>query len=181
MNSNIATVCYVRQAIMRDSCVFSDILKYMRISRVRNFLYPDPGTKNCEFSTRRTPFSQIPPQVVPRPQPVARVRTTARFVPTLPHGTGADSVFFRFRSRRGASVRPLRPCPRAGGVNRGTPSRQERHSANASHCRSCARTPCTAPWGAGPELQSQKICRWLIFNDYINRSWSASRLKSAIS
>ena len=65
MNSNIATVCYVRQAIMRDSCVFSDILKYMRISRVRNFLYPDPGTKNCEFSTRRTPFLQIPPQVVP--------------------------------------------------------------------------------------------------------------------
>ncbi len=39
---------------------------------------PDSGTENREFSAPRTPFLQLLPQAAPRPQTIARVRTSLR-------------------------------------------------------------------------------------------------------
>lgn len=58
--------------LCRDYCAAH--LKYRQLSGVR--IYPASGTENCELSTPKPPFSQIPPQAAPRPQPVGRV--TAR-------------------------------------------------------------------------------------------------------
>ena len=85
-------------------------LKHMNNFGAWNFLYS--GTENREFSTPRTPFSQIPPQAAPRvpaPRPGSpRVLRAA-----------SEQIPFLFRIRTPA--RPLRSCRRAAGAIRGVP------------------------------------------------------------
>ena len=48
---------------MGDSCAVRNVLEYIQCLYAQNFFYS--GTENCEFSTPRTRFLQIPPQGPP--------------------------------------------------------------------------------------------------------------------
>ena len=90
------------------SCVAPNILKHMNNFGAWNFLYS--GTENREFSTPRTPFSQIPPQAAPR-VPAPR--------PGSPRVLRAASKQIPFLFRIRPPARPLRSCRRAAGAIRG--------------------------------------------------------------